>query len=318
MNYKLCNLYGLKSKKKLMELLHIDKKSYCKSSFTNCNITPFLINENQRLVEAPSEHLKSIQRTILGFLKKLDFPTYVYSGIKGKSYIDNVRVHEGTKSLFKLDISKFFPNTSRNSIYLFFRDKMKTSPDVANILANFCAYDSTYANKDSIKKYINEKGITQSNHLITGSPVSSIMSYLANVDMFDELYFKSKNSDINMTVYVDDIVFSSTNRIPSFFRNEVIKTVESYGFKISKNKYHWFEYGTIKKVTGVILDKKQQACAPFKLMKKTHEYIEEINNGNYENSNKLLGCINTTEQIRNSKTKYKKLLQSKINNENKS
>lgn len=315
MNYKLCNLYGLKSKKKLMELLHIDKKSYCKSSFTNKNITPMLIGENKRLVEAPSDHLKSIQRTIYGFLKKLDFPDYVYSGIKGKSYIDNVRVHEGSKSLFKLDISKFFPNTSRNSIYLFFRDKMKTSPDVAEILANYCAYDSTYTKKDNIKNYIKEKGITQSNHLITGSPVSSIMSYLANVDMFEELYIKAKDRDINMTVYVDDIIFSSGNKIPSFFRNEVLKTVESHGFKISKSKCHWFEYGTIKKVTGVILDEEQNPCTPFRLMKKTHEYIEEINNGNYENSKKLIGCISTSEQIRNSKTKYKKLLQTKIKNQ---
>ena len=314
MNYKLCKLYGLQSKKKLMELLQIDKKSYCKSSFTNSNILPYIQNK-KRLVEAPSDHLKIIQSRLLGFLKKLDFPKYVYSGIKGKSFIDNAREHEGSKGLFKIDISKFFPNTSRNSIYLFFKDKMKTSSDVANILANYCAYDITSTNRNQIKSFIEEHDIRQTNHLITGSPVSSIMSYLANEDMFEKLYNKAKDYGIIMTVYVDDVVFSSMNNIPYFFRSEIIKIVESFGFKIAKKKCHWYLYGKKKKVTRIILKKKKKIRVPFKLMKKTHEYIEEVKCGNYINGKKLIGCINTTEQIRRVNSNYKHLIQSKLKNE---
>ena len=40
------------------------------------------------------------------------------------------------KYLFKIDISKFFPNIGRNKVYNFYLKKLNTSPDVANILTN--------------------------------------------------------------------------------------------------------------------------------------------------------------------------------------
>lgn len=60
------------------------------------------------------------------------------------------------------------------------------------------------------------------------------------------------------------------------------------------------------------MDGNQKLSVPFKLMKKTHSYIEELKTGSYENAKKLLGCINVIEQIRSEGTNYKKQIQSKI------
>ena len=38
-----------------------------------------------------------------------------------------------------------------------------------------------------VKDFIEEKGIKYTNHLPSGSPISSILSYLANNKMFNEL-----------------------------------------------------------------------------------------------------------------------------------
>ena len=74
MEYKKCYLYGLKSKKKLLELLHIDRKIYCKSSFLNCKIKPYIdINKN---IELESE-------LILNNIKKTDY--VIALSIKGKN-----------------------------------------------------------------------------------------------------------------------------------------------------------------------------------------------------------------------------------------
>ena len=319
MDYKLCSLYGLKSKKRLIELLHIDKKSFCRSSFVSRNIHPYIAsNENgKRLVEAPSEHLKAIQRKILGHLQKLDYPEYLHSGVKKKSYITNARAHKESRYVFKVDISKFFPNTSRDRIYLFFRHKLNTSPDVAEILTNFCSYDCAHSHKKEINDYIQQTSINQYNHLITGGPVSTILAYLANVDMFDELYSKARNFGIKMTVYVDDIVFSSNSQMPYFFRNEIIETIRQFGYNVSPNKCRWYNIDVIKKIAGVYLDGNQKLCVPFRLMKKTHAYIEELKTGNFDNAIKLMGCINVIEQIRSEETNYKKQIQSKIKRDSK-
>lgn len=87
----------------------------------------------KRLLEKSSEELKKIQRNILNKLYQLKFPEYVFSGIRGRSAFDNAIYHINCKYMLKLDMSKFFPNTHRNSIYEFFKNKLKMSSDVALI-----------------------------------------------------------------------------------------------------------------------------------------------------------------------------------------
>ena len=42
------------------------------------------INEENRLLEKPTQNLKRLQRKLLNKLYAIDFPNYVFSGIKGK------------------------------------------------------------------------------------------------------------------------------------------------------------------------------------------------------------------------------------------
>lgn len=305
MEYKKCYLYGLKSKRKLLELLHIDRKIYCKATFINCKIQPYIStskDHKKRLIEAPDKDLKRIQSIILKALQQLDFPHYVFSGIKGKCFIDNVKVHVNNKYLFKIDISKFFPNISRNKVYKFYFDKLKTSPDVANILTNFTTINLDLKNQNNkmileINEFLNENLIKERNHLITGSPISSIMSFLANIEMFEEIKLLADKSNISMTVYVDDIVFTSNNKIPSYFRKYVLDILNKNGYAVSSKKCKWYNKPSIKKVTGVILNKYGEMQVPNKLMLKTHNYLNEIKEGNMENINKLQGCIVVTKSI---------------------
>ncbi len=313
MEYKKCYLYGLKSKKKLLELLHIDRKVYCKSSFINCKINPYIeINKNnkKRLIEAPSDDLKNIQKIILKSLQLIDVPDYVYSGVKDKCYIQNAGAHSNKKYLFKIDISKFFPNINRNKIYKFYLDKLQTSPDVANILTNLSTIDLDLKNQENksmkkVNEFINDTHIKQRNHLITGSPISSIMSYFGNVDMFAEMNTLSLKYDITMTVYVDDVVFTSNKRIPFFFRKEILEIINKNAYDVSIKKCKWYNKLETKKVTGVILDRNGKMQVPNKLMLKTHNYIEEIKKGNTANINKLQGCLVVANSINGKLAKYK-------------
>lgn len=304
MEYKKCYLFGLKSKKKLLELLHIDRKIYCKSSFINSKINPYIIKNGgkERLVEAPDKDIKRIQSTILRYLQQIEVPKYVFSGVKGKCYIDNAKAHANKKYLFKIDISKFFPNTDRNKIYCFYLNKLETSPDVANILTNLTTINLDLKNQNNktiskVNNFISTNNIKSRNHLITGSPISSIMSYFANVDMFEKIDDLSKCYNIAMTVYVDDVVFTSNKKIPAFFRRSVLKIIKDNGYSISEKKCKWYNKPDIKKITGVILDKIGKLQVPNRLMLKTHGYIDEINSGSITHLNELQGCLVAVSSI---------------------
>ena len=314
MEYKNCYLYGLKSKKMLLELLHIERKVYCKSSFISCKTTPYIAtneNKKKRLVEAPDEDLKVIQSRIMRALQQIKVPSYAFSGVKGKCYIDNAKVHSNKKHLFKIDISKFFPNISRDKVYQFYLDKLKTSPDVANILTNFSTINLDLKNQTSksmqdVNGFIITNNIQQRNHLITGSPISCIMSYFANIDMFEEMYNYSKKFNIVMTVYIDDVVFTTNNKIPSFFREQIIRLISKSGYNVSLKKCRWYDKPEVKKVTGVIIDEKGKMQVPNKLMFKVHKYIGEVKKDDLTNIDRLRGCLVVTNSINGRLNSYRK------------
>ena len=57
-----------------------------------------------------------------------------------------------------------------------------------------------------------------------------------------------------MTVYVDDITFSSENRISKRFREQIFAIVRKYGYQISRSKVKKYTKSYPKLVTGVIID----------------------------------------------------------------
>lgn len=312
LNYKLCKLYGLKSKKKLLELLYIERKIYCKGSFVNSKIHPFIMNK-KRLVEAPDKDIKRIQSCILAFLQKLDFPNYVYSGVKGKCYVDNAKLHSGNGNVFKVDISKFFPNISREKVFNFYNNKLSTSIDVANILANFSTINIENTKNIKINNFVAEKKIKSKNHLITGSPLSPLLSYLTNIELFDNLANYAKDKNLTLSIYVDDVVFSSKSRISRDVRADILNTIHDYGYQTSKDKCRWYNNNQPKKITGVILDKNNaQPQVPNKLMKKTHDYITEVKNNDFTHKQQLMGCTIAVSSINGKLKPYRNQLKKMI------
>lgn len=258
MNYVTSPLYGITKKKDLLGHLHL-KRSDVKTSHIVSSIKPALkySGQNVRLIESTSvSSIKNAQRVILKDLQYLDYPPYLYSGLKGKSYIDNARVHIKCDYLFKIDISKFFPSITREKVYRVFSDGFHCSSDVSKILA-----DLTTINIDNytpsvalpIIDYLSMSGVTTHNHLMTGASPSILLSYLSNVDMFEELFTLSEKYGVIMSVYVDDIFFSCQHPIPKWFRNKVITIINNNGYSISKDKTRYYKKGIPKEVTGVII-----------------------------------------------------------------
>lgn len=155
-------------------------------------------------------------------------PIYLKSGIKGMSYIKNVEVHSKNNFFLLIDIKNFYPSITKSKIKSSLIKQYNQSSDVAEFLSNAITV-----------KQIN----FQQRALPIGSPLSQNMAYFINKYMFDELYELANSYDITMSVYVDDISFSSKTTIPFKFLNKVIYLIKKNGYDIATNKLY---YGKLK------------------------------------------------------------------------
>lgn len=265
-----CSLHRLSSKKGLKYILHINDNKWFRQEFVSSFITPYFDHTKNRLIEAPDEQLKLIQRRIKNCLAMITVPDNIFSGIKKRSYIDNVNLHaKNSRNLFKIDFSAFFPSISRDRVYSFFRKDLECSPDIAAILTNFTTIDLDYSKRSTtdIDTFLRSKGILERRHLLSGSPASQILSYLVNHEMFDEMQKIADHNHMTMSIYVDDVFFSSEYRISKATRESILRIINKYHFRVSKNKVGRFHKGDYKKVTGVIIDSKGQT-KPCNLIRK--------------------------------------------------
>lgn len=305
MRYNDCPLYKLQSKKTLKNLLGIKEPRLFKQDYVVSLIDPYIDNSGKsRLIEPPSSDLKIVQRRIKTLLGRIEVPDNVFSGVKGRSYADNAFLHKGDhlRYLFKIDLTAFFPSISRETVYKFFRVDLCCSPDIAQILTNLTTIDlerSQTKNIREIRHFLEGKNVKCTNHLISGAPTSQILSYLVNHQMFDEMQELAERYGITMSVYVDDVTFSSECRISCCFRNIIFDIIKKYNFQISKKKVKNYSKLYPKLVTGVIIDNTGKLTLKNSLRKKIIlEYKRLCNNpDNTDCRQRLKGLLAAARQV---------------------
>ena len=294
MNFKNCELYKIKRKRDLFILLHIDENKLNEELYKY----KVCIKDKKRLLEKPSEELKRIQRNILYKLYQLDFPQYVFSGIKGRSAFGNAIYHINCKYMLKLDMSKFFPNTHRNNIYEFFKDKLKMSSDVSSICTDIVTVN--YEKEDveidyEVYDFLKRKKIKNTNHLPSGTPTSQILSYLANIDMFDKIIEYTKKHKLQCSIYVDDITISSSNRyITKKEESEIKRIIKKHKHNLSKEKTIRYSVNEFKKVTGFVIDPNNRLVIPNKIKSKIKNQTKFIRKKELDEQrkNSIIGLTN--------------------------
>lgn len=304
MTYKESPLFGLSSKRVLKYYLKIPNSNFYKQSYVAKLVHPYLENKNgkKRLIEKPDDDLKRIQTRLKRLLAKLDYPEYIFSGVRKRSYVDNAKLHKGNKFLYKIDLTAFFPSVAREKVFIFFRDKLCVSPDIAEILTNFTTIDLDMAlseDKDAIDAFLQTKGVKTRNHLISGSPTSQLLSYLANQDMIDKLQLISQKNNIYMSVYVDDIIFSSSSRISMQFKNMINNIIGSQCYHLSTKKAKTHTKFYPKKVTGVVINKFGNVSISNSLRVKLIKKLKELKANPQDNQcrRELRGLVEAARQV---------------------
>lgn len=254
-----CALYKCRTRKRLEYLLRLDPGGL-KMIDGIIGYHKFEIDkkhsDEKREITAPDKTLKAIQRRILYLLQRVIRPEWLISGEKQKCYIDNGKAHLNGKYVLTIDIKKFYDNCTREPVYQFFVQKLKTSPDVAEILTNIITYNG---------------GIP------TGCPTSQIMAFYAYSDMFSEIFDLAKQHGCKFTLYVDDMTFSSKEPFSSHQLSQMIdRVLRKYGHKPKYPKVKYYGHSDYKPITGTVVTPEHSLAVPNGLQKTIYDAFQTV------------------------------------------
>lgn len=280
-------LYNCMSEKFLAKLLKITYPLKYKTIKQQLADEPLLfykywrksINGKDRDIFECKPMILNIHKRIRYFINKINFPPYLYSGLKGKSYLQNAFFHEDSNFYFLIDIKDFFPTISQQKIKSILVSHFKQSNDVAD----FISLAITTPQKN---------GTIRS--LVTGSPLSQIFSFFINKKMFDEIQSLAMAKNIKFSLYVDDLSFSSKSTIPYSFVKDIFRIVKSNGYEVHPRKVQYGQRGKNSEITGVRFEK-DNVLITKKREGKITSLIEKINDkkANLENFDKELKSFNS-------------------------
>ena len=254
-----CALYKCRTKKRLEHLLCLEPDGL-KMIDSIVGYHKFEIakkhSDEKREITAPDKTLKAIQRRILYLLHRVIRPEWLISGEKQKCYIDNGKAHLDGKYVLTVDIKKFYDNCTREPVYQFFVQKLKTSPDVAKELTDIITYNG---------------GIP------TGCPTSQIMAFYAYSDMFSEISDLAKQRGCKFTLYVDDMTFSSEDPFSPNQLSQMIDCVlRKYGHKPKYRKVRYYGPHDYKPITGTVVTPEHSLVVPNRLQKTIYNAFQTV------------------------------------------
>lgn len=254
-----CALYKCQSRKRLEALLTIEPGDL-RNIQSAIKYSSFQIekkhSDEKRTITAPQKTLKAVQARILSLIERVERPEWLISGEKGKSYIDNGKAHQNSNYMLAIDIRKFYDNCKRNWVYLFFKEKLKTSPDVAKTLTDIVTYN---------------------NGIPTGCPTSQLIAYYAYEDMFLQIQQSAVTYGCVFTLYVDDMTFSST--VP-FHQKKLLREIDiilrRYGHHPKYEKVKYYAKNRPKPITGTIVTPEHTLDVPNQLQEKVYKNFQKV------------------------------------------
>ena len=294
MDFKESKLFGISDLNKLKNLLESDLVEYKSTKNIHWNHYHFrIINKGKRLVEEPDKELKKIQRRIIYLLKEITIPHYLHS-CKGRSCITNVEAHKDTPhKIIKLDISKFYPSTSRDKVYKFWKNDMNMSGEVANLVTNITTI--TIFKNNKISKFLSDNKIETYSHLPTGSPSSPLLSFLANKNMFLSIFHEVTKYGGTLSIYADDITVSGVNNTKIVY-SSIRNILFSNGYLASNKKSCIKTNNKGIEITGIILREDGNLLAPNRINKKIKD-IQQSSDNNDKKQSTIKGIKQFQRQI---------------------
>ena len=212
------------------------------------------IAHEYRPIDVPEPSLKKLQARVASILSKIEPPEFLFSPVKGRSYVENAKRHSAGTAFWQLDVADYFPSCTDNRVAWFFRTVLQCAPDVTAILVRVTC---------------------DAGRLPQGSPASPILAYFSNSKMWNDVDATVREAGCVTSIYADDITVSG-DLIRASTVWAVKKIIHNNGFKLKDEK----ELSTVSSpadITGVIVDRGKLRL-PNRQLKKLKVLVVEAKN----------------------------------------
>lgn len=231
-------VFPIASLRKFSYLIGIPKeKLEWLSENISAHYKPFLkkTGDKSRIIDNPTGLLKEAQKRINErILTKIELPSFVIGGVKGKKPHEHPKLHVGKRVVVTLDIRDCFPSVTNSQIYKVWHGQIGCSHDVAHLAT---------------------KLTTHNGHLPLGAPTSSFLANLALHQSMCRVKKLSADANLVMSQYIDDIAFSG-EELPTEFINAVIGEFSKSGYTIKRTKIKVMRAHNRQVVTKKIVNRK--------------------------------------------------------------
>ncbi|MCL1076927.1 RNA-directed DNA polymerase [Parashewanella spongiae] len=187
-----------------------------------------------RIIHSPRVALKVVQKWLGTHLSNaISFEPHVCGFVKGKSFADAAKIHQGARWVYSVDIENFFPSITVVQISGAL-EKLGYSEESAKFLANICSLNGTLAQ---------------------GSPASPVISNIIMKDIDQRLIELAEKYVLKVSRYADDIVFSGKEPFSTDIPNELSSIFGLTPFLLNKNKAYFADSqkGQRLKVHGLLV-----------------------------------------------------------------
>lgn len=211
-----------------------------------------------RLIEAPKQTLKAVQRKILTeIVEKVPTHPAAHGFVRGRSIVSNAKPHVGQAVVIKLDLQNFYANVTYSRVVAIFRSIgycREAAIWLARLTTSAVPWSLSVPDGDE-----GTKSLYVRRHLPQGAPTSPALANLSAFGLDVRLSGLIKKFGGNYTRYADDLTISGNDDFRYALRCVIPLTeqiVQSERFSLNHRKRKVIRRGRRQLVTGVVVNQK--------------------------------------------------------------
>jgi retron-type reverse transcriptase len=207
--------------------------------------------DRHRLIEAPKERLRSMQRKVLDeILSRIPPHSAAHGFVRGRSVLSFAKPHQQAAILLRFDLRDFFPSIRRARVEAAFQS-MGYQSAVARCLANLC----TVSCPSELAKQAGD--VFQQRRLPQGAPTSPALANYCTYRLDARLSGLAEAAGGTYSRYADDLALSGNRdfaRQTAWVRREVSAIVRDEGFRLNGAKSRTLGRGQRQLAAGIVLN----------------------------------------------------------------
>ncbi|WP_159918831.1 reverse transcriptase family protein [Rhodococcus sp. WAY2] len=218
----------------------------------------YRIRSDHRLLEAPKERLREVQRRILrGLLDRVPPHAAAHGFVPGRSVHTFAAPHTGRDVVVRIDLRAFFPSISQARVRAVF-DSLGYPPRVSRVLTGLC---TTSTPPDVLARLpFDTASRLRGSHLPQGAPTSPALANLVAYRLDRRLTGLARSSRAEYTRYADDLAFSGVDLSADRLISAVGRIAADEGFSVHPRKTRIMRAHRRQHLAGLVVNSHAQAA----------------------------------------------------------